>query len=122
MKRNHKWKAVWKGVEYSDSITGWAIRTSKSRTFLTSMINEATEKNIRVEDAMQYAIEQTPGERNCGGKKRTKVYRRENSREAYEESFANTHKDTINRFLYRSKRLSNTADLVIDAVARKRLA
>ena len=99
MKRNHQWTAVWNGETITDSLTGWATRTNKSRTFLTDMIHEASQKGIEQEKIMQWAIEQVPGKRRVGAKK-INIVRRDSARATYEEVFRNEHRDVINNFLY----------------------
>ena len=58
-----KHTATYKNQERTLSLSGWARVTGKSRTFLNSMLNEASLKGVSDENAMGYAIKQVPGER-----------------------------------------------------------
>lgn len=66
MKRGYKHTATWKGITRTMTHTHWSAVVGKSRTFIVSMLDEAERKGIPLENRLQYAIEQTPGERNTG--------------------------------------------------------
>jgi len=68
MQKGDQHTAVWKDETYKLSQTGWSKLVGHSRTFIRDMMEEAEKNGLTRDKWMQYAIEQTPGERNFGGK------------------------------------------------------